>query len=106
MFNNRLSVFILGAGAHVPYGFPTMVELKKLIISQFPTQIKDYATSGTEKGILSNDASDFVRYYNLSPLESIDKYLSLNNHFALLGKQAIFYNLLSKETAYFTGNYR
>jgi hypothetical protein len=99
------TVFILGAGAHYPYGFPIMSKLKTEIVENFPNQYIHFQRSQWQKNQAKMDAGRFVTNFNLSPIESIDLYLHCNKEFAEMGKAAIFYNLLFKEKDFRTDNY-
>lgn len=71
------TVFILGAGASNPYGYPTAKELKHHICHEFDI---------TGRGRLMKT---LVEQFNNSPTESIDLYLSRNPQFHKEGKRII-----------------
>ena len=95
---DKRTVFILGAGASCPYGFPTARGLRAKILSNFKTWYERYLY-GDGDGI--DDArigrgypeptavGPFLRSFDLSGTESIDLFLSRNPRFEKVGKMAI-----------------
>lgn len=84
------TVFILGAGASKPYGFPTALELRKEIIYTFPTQ---YVSEDAKlKGISHDQVNvdpliiELVNTFKLSSTKSIDLFLSRNKRYLEVGK--------------------
>ncbi|MGD0625710.1 MAG: hypothetical protein ABSB32_13440 [Thermodesulfobacteriota bacterium] len=97
------TLFILGAGASKPYGFPTGRELRTQIIRSFPS---DYKTLQSTDISLKLDSlkrqelamvSDFVEHFSKSPVYSIDQFLAFNPAFSYQGKMAIAYYIRTKE---------
>jgi DNA segregation ATPase FtsK/SpoIIIE-like protein len=87
------TVFILGAGASNPYGYPTGKELRSLICKDFPRRyerfIKGDSENSTTWDFLSPEASDFAQRFSKSTTPSIDLFLARNTHFSDIGKIAI-----------------
>lgn len=85
------TLFILGAGASKPYGYPTGAELRSDIVNNFKTYFEKF--KNWQRSNEANDAhyliDDFVNIFKASSLLSIDKYLSLNPNFSYIGKIAI-----------------
>jgi len=95
------TLFILGAGASFPYGFPTGIQLRELICKRFPAQLKDVleATSSTPRNLsMSVDkAKRFSEEFSKSSTPSIDLFLSRRREFEDTGKKAISLFLLKAE---------
>lgn len=91
MLIREKTVFILGAGASFPYGYPLGEKLKSMICHDIDyggiarclykdkKEIEDCA-----KGIIK-----FQQYFSKSPLESVDQFLKINQEYANIGKQII-----------------
>lgn len=85
------TVFILGAGASIPYGFPSGKALVKEIIS---------TSSGTSlfSDLFPQDLRQgFSNALDLSFAPSIDDFLEKRPEFMQIGKFAISYQLIQKE---------
>lgn len=95
------TTFILGAGASVPYGYPTGFELRNDIIENFPRRLKAYlskkAGDPSEADDLFREATGMVARFRDSANQSIDLWLSRNPRYAELGKIAITMSLLKCE---------
>jgi len=99
------TTFILGAGAHKPWGFPIMSELKALIIRDFSGQYYNYLNFISDSKIFRDNKrhlieENFVKNYEISPVCSIDRFLRENPKFSNDGKMAIIFNLLAKENLF------
>jgi hypothetical protein len=103
----KRTVFILGAGASCPYGFPTARELRSDIIDHFQARYEKLFADREKLGIPGvNDeyppvrvAADFVRRFDQSSTESIDLFLSRHPALWRIGKMAICLSILFKEQA-------
>jgi len=101
------SVFILGAGASVPYGYPTGFELAqeiKTFLLNFPfdpkTASKDMFEEHKFFKQLVNSLSELDKFYNAllkASTYSIDKFLENRPDYLELGKLLITYLLKKKE---------
>jgi len=97
------TLFILGAGASVPYGYPTGKELRKEIVINFCKELEklllpnDDSIRKVERARYLPQANEFVDAFNKSSIESIDKFLSFNPRFSSIGKIAITLSILLKE---------
>jgi hypothetical protein len=98
------TVFILGAGASVPYGFPSSRDLRLEIIRNF---LQKYAPLyGNEKNKYDKWEFDsklrlieeFQKRFNLSSIYSIDYFMSRHKNFYELGKDSIIIHLLDYES--------
>lgn len=87
------TVFIIGAGASVPYGYPTGEELRmKIIDSQ---QVWTNLLPMSWQPI----AEKFVDVFDRSGNKSIDLFLSRNQEFKDVGKFAIVNSIIDYEAA-------
>lgn len=96
------TVFILGAGSSVPYGYPTGAALRTQIVNQFCHELEsiltnDPSVSKQKKAGNLEKAEEFVHVFKKSSIESIDKFLSLNPSFSSYGKIAIIISILQRE---------
>ena len=95
------TVFILGAGASYPYGYPTGQELREQICSSFVQDVNAYFAQ--EKRVdpciatAFRNANLFTETFFNSSTKSIDLFLARNPEFMLLGKWAIIFRLFAAE---------
>ncbi|MBK9098079.1 MAG: hypothetical protein IPM14_08185 [bacterium] len=77
------TVFILGAGASVPYGYPTAIELRKFIIKEFRRRYTD-RLRGNNKSNEDDIRTEIAKYsyliesFKQSSTKSFDLFLSRN----------------------------
>jgi len=95
------TVFILGAGASCPYGFPSAVDLRRDIIYNFPQMFinayaKHYSMLVSEVE-LSKNFQMVIDAFRYSSTKSIDLFLSRNKHFSEIGKKIIAFLIASYE---------
>jgi hypothetical protein len=87
------TVFILGAGASVPYGYPTGRQLRGYICKNFLNNYlnlhRQYRDSPKEQRIEQVETEKFVEAFNQSGNFSIDLWLARNTEFSEIGKKAI-----------------
>jgi len=97
------TLFILGAGASSPYGYPTGKELRKYIIKQLPSSIGNYICHSENpqiqdrKEVLMNKLDVFTDVFFKSSTQSIDLFLSRNPSYEHIGKISIIASILEKE---------
>lgn len=95
------TLFILGAGASIPYGFPSGWTLRNQI---HEAANGVYTSSVTElNSVLGTPCEDiitFAKYFKQSRLTSIDTFLSKRPEFSIIGKTLIAYHLIPKELDY------
>lgn len=95
------TLFILGAGASKPYGYPTGIELRSEIIRNFSSEIEDLLTKSLlihpQRVSHQRQAKEFLEHFSRSPVDSIDKYLALNPNFSYIGRIAITLCILKNE---------
>jgi hypothetical protein len=96
------TLFILGAGASKPYGYPTGDGLRADIVKNFAVDFD--RLSGTKPPNISMDADlvheglpYFIKNFDNSSLLSIDKYLAMNPDDQYIGKIAITLSILKSE---------
>jgi len=96
------TLFILGAGANVPYGFPTALGLKnsicqniEVIYNSILGNRDDISKNQKERQIQSFE--NFKDKFSKSPTPSIDLFLSRNPEFENIGKSAILLTLIKSE---------
>jgi len=90
-------VFILGAGASVPYGLPTGKELKHQICNNPLPKILLDGMSPVQIQIFRNEWDRFVRAFKGSGQLSIDRFLHKRSGYSTVGKLAISYYINSAE---------
>jgi len=101
----KRTVFILGAGASCPYGFPTARGLRAKIIGNFVSAYEALLHARQIPGVdVANggypsitEAKQFVSHFDESSTESIDLFLSRHPQFERIGKIAIALALLKAE---------
>lgn len=96
------TVFILGAGASKPYGYPTAYELRKKIVDKkndtFNTYLRQYFG---ENAVYLNLHSKYERYrtaFEKSSTQSIDLHLSRNPKYRDIGKMLILHQIFLAES--------
>jgi len=96
------TVFVLGAGASKPYGFPTALELRKNIIYDFPDMFKssfaEFNGVPLDKVDLRKDLEELINTFKYSSTKSIDLFLSRNKRFYEIGKRIAAYLIADCET--------
>ncbi len=95
------TVFILGAGASAPYGYPTAAQLRVDIYSHTVRRIIDLFQPSTSKEIRDqweSKAIKFEKTFEASGIDSIDKFLAINGeNFSDIGKLAIIMSIFEYE---------
>ncbi len=104
------TVFVIGAGAGVPYGFPTGLKLRDNIIKTLSPSgsisklfLPDKALRSGEQEIkhkFLEDCAGFASKFNGANISLIDRFLSINrddNNLLKIGKMAIVYEILRAE---------
>lgn len=96
----RKTVFILGAGASCPYGFPDGRGLREKICSSYVKDCEAYLRGKAYEGLIEvrlREAEEFRSKFDGSSIRSIDKFLALNPEFYELGRRAIIFRILEAE---------
>jgi len=95
------TVFILGAGASKPYGFPTALELRRDIIKSYPDMLKSAHSEYNEVDINKVDfpirLENLISTFEFSSTKSIDLFLSRNKQFYEDGKKIIAFLIANYE---------
>ncbi len=96
---DQKTVFILGAGASKPYGYPTGDELRDYICQRFHgiTQNNSYIDFSNFNGNIKEEAKKLSSTFFKSSTKSIDLFISRRNDFSQIGKVAIACNILEAE---------
>ncbi len=93
---NQQIVFVLGAGASVPYGLPTALGLRYKILNEFadPRQIDHFLKYFTsDKTEINNFIGDFLRSKKIS----VDAFLEHRQDLSKIGKAVMAYILMRCE---------
>lgn len=94
------TVFILGAGASCPYGFPDGEALVGKICGNLVSDINSYYPNrkldDMDKKTAVDHAKEFIKKFSKADM-SIDLFLSINNKFMDIGKSAIIFRILEAE---------
>lgn len=100
------TVFVLGAGASIPYGFPSGSQLVEQIIESISPSFyrggEEYYTKKPLADLLvkefsSKELINFRETLNASQTYSIDAFLNYRREFIDIGKMAIVWHLLEAE---------
>ncbi|MFH1081655.1 MAG: hypothetical protein V1766_15575 [Pseudomonadota bacterium] len=95
------TLFILGAGASKPYGYPLGTELRTEIINNFLMIFSGIINMSPLRERDKNEhlrgAKDFIEHFAKAPVTSIDKYLAFNPSFKYYGKIAITICIVQRE---------
>jgi len=95
------TVFVLGAGASWPYGYPTGKELRREIISNYARDCQHYLERNVRnKALVPQEvakAKRFAETFDKSGTKSIDLFLATNPEFMRDGKRAIIFRIFIAE---------
>ncbi|HET55134.1 MAG TPA: hypothetical protein ENN33_07940 [Ignavibacteria bacterium] len=86
------TVFVLGAGSNIPYGFPSAKELREKIIDKtFYDILYEFLPRDTEYDIEQSDRTlgqitTFQEIFSKSSIKSVDYFLMRNPSYLDLGK--------------------
>jgi hypothetical protein len=98
---DKPTLFILGAGASQPYGYPTGEKLRTDIINNYGNyyrKLKDVSQKDVPNVPHTyREIQAFVQIFSNSSITSIDKFLSLNPAAAAYGKIGITLSILNSE---------
>ncbi len=96
------TVFVIGAGASNPYGFPLGFGLKKLVMERYKEGTGDAALHLYSNTDFDKDAAtEFISALRYSGLSSVDAFLERRPQFLDIGKATMGIELLMKEAALF-----
>lgn len=94
-------VFILGAGAGAPYGYPTAKKLREEIFLKFPMDGPNYFRAKGARDFevqqVVSESEEFAKKFRNSSTKSIDLFLARNTEFMLMGKYAIIFWIFAAE---------
>lgn len=74
---NKKTIFILGAGASKPYGFPTGQELREKIIKEGASRLAGLNKNSWNSEEYFNTGKQFTSIFDKSGVTSIDKFLNM-----------------------------
>src|ERR1700722_7438547 len=86
----RPTVFILGAGASMAYGFPSGAELRQMICQLSdanPPLVKTLSAEPSD--FFAADITEFAKQFERSSIASIDAFLAKRGEFTAIGKLCI-----------------
>jgi len=96
-------VFVLGAGASCPYGFPSGRELREQIINRHVTDCQSYLSATNRENPRIPEyletARQFVDAFRRATTKSVDLFLARNPEFSKEGRRAIAFRILAAEHA-------
>ncbi len=98
---DKKTVFVLGAGASCPYGYPSGLQLRKEICLNLKSEYLNYINSSQlnigAKEDQRENSKYFIKTFNDSTTKSIDLFLARNPHLAETGKNIIAYKIFDAE---------
>lgn len=103
MMIDQDTVFILGAGASKNYGYPTGLELRRLISEKFPKIVGAYLYVGQDNQKMAKSsltlkrARELAIVFSKSATQSIDLFLARNPEYEDIGKMSIIVSIFEAE---------
>lgn len=101
MIDKNSYVIILGAGASMPYKFPSGESLYHIVKEEVENYVKEYFNNPRvikyDSQELLNDAESFSSALKSAEGVSIDKFVNLNRKFEKIGKRAIATAIIKSE---------
>jgi hypothetical protein len=100
---NKKTVFVLGAGASCPYGYPSGSRLRELIcfnqgfLQSYEQYLKNDMFSPSMREESTKKLSEFIKAFDNSRLKSIDVFMANNPKLAPTGKYIVAYEVLRAE---------
>lgn len=92
------TVLILGAGASMPYGFPSNLDLmNKILIELKPNALHKLSRQIIDLGISPDFIEKFINSLSMAGKLSVDEFLEHNPKFSEIGKLAITLTLVKYE---------
>ena len=93
------TLFILGAGASKPFGYPTGIELREMILrrSVLPEVVSALTPINEQSKEYENSALNFISEFSKSSVYSIDYFLEKRTEFTEIGKMSIAACLIGYE---------
>ena len=93
------TVFVIGAGAHVPYGFPTGVGLKEDILSISVDELPWERRNPAYRQVVQHQLDRFKQDFANSGEPSIDAFLENRKDYLEIGKFCIAAKIISYEAS-------
>jgi hypothetical protein len=98
---DKKTVFVLGAGASCPYGYPSGAQLREDICLRFKKRYMDYLNRVEPNLTARSDKSATIEHFTntffKSKIQSIDLFLANNRRLASTGKYIIAFEILEAE---------
>jgi len=98
---DKKTVFVLGAGASCPYGYPSGARLRKSIClnQEFMQNYCDYLRNNKvdQADVIRRDVQQFKDAFTKSSIKSIDIFMANNPKLAPVGKYIIAFEVFSAE---------
>jgi hypothetical protein len=96
---DKRTVFVLGAGASCPYGYPSGEQLRKQICLDLRGRYQKYAEKNNISGHQIGEVGDFIEKFERSNNPSIDLFITLNKNTNLVktGKYIISHEIFCSE---------
>jgi hypothetical protein len=97
--NDKKTVFVLGAGASCPYGYPSGARLRELICFDggFRSDYSDYLRRNNIKEEKPGEVNRFRKIFKDANIKSIDVFMANNPKLAPIGKYIIAYEVFRAE---------
>jgi hypothetical protein len=103
VIDNKRAVFVLGAGASCPYGYPSGARLRKSICltQEFQQKYSEYSKRNVsvqiEKVTIAKEIEQFRVAFQKSSIKSIDVFMANNPKLAPVGKYIIAFEVFGSE---------
>jgi hypothetical protein len=94
---DRSIVFVLGAGASMPYGLPSGAQLRQMLCGMANTEDKFTQLLPTIADVYAANITDFARQFQRSNIASIDAFLAKRGEYTEIGKLCIAALLCDRE---------
>lgn len=102
---NEKTVFVLGAGASCPYGYPSGSRLRQRVCLK-QGFIHSYTSTGVDRQAVERRLPDMKKFkdaFNKSRIKSIDLFMAINPKLAPIGKYIIAFEIFRAERLSFFG---
>jgi hypothetical protein len=102
---DKKTIFVLGAGASCPYGYPSGAQLRKQICLDFEDKYSRYLYAREKAAVgeiwdlyEEHEVKDFTSKFFKSSIKSIDLFLARNPSLAPIGKYIIAFEIFDAES--------
>jgi hypothetical protein len=98
---DKKTVFVLGAGASCPYGYPSGAQLRRQICLDFQRKYSEYfkpnQPNQSERIDRSEQINKFIKAFDESSKQSIDLFMATRRKLAPIGKYIIAFEIFEAE---------